>query len=125
MGLKISTYKTNGNEFVDVYAKVDNVHYDNNSKIASFDIAVYPTKGSDNLIEKASNNWVKIEAGTDMIAQCYTKLNQSIVQLQNQITRIESEIATTENLSEKTRKEFELRRLKMNKSLQLVGVEWQ
>ena len=124
MGLKISTYKTNGNEFVDTYAKVDNVRYDNNSKIASFDIAVYPTKGSDNLIEKASSNWVKIEVGVDMISQCYTKLNQSITQLQSQITRIESEIATTENISEKTRKEFELRRLKMNKSLQLVGAEW-
>ena len=124
MGLKISTYKTNGNEFVDAYAKIDNVRYDNNSKIASFEVAVYPTKGSDNLIEKASNNWVKIETGTDMVTQCYTKLNQSIVQLQSQITRIESEIATTENLSEKTRKEFELRRLKMNKSLQLVGAEW-
>lgn len=124
MGLKISTYKINGNEFVDAYAKIDNVLYDNNSKIASFDIAVYPTKGSDNLIEKALSNWVKIEAGVDMISQCYTKLNQSITQLQAQITHIESEIATTENLSEKTRKEFELRRLKMNKSLQLVGEYW-
>ena len=124
MGLKISTYKTNGNEFVDAYAKIDNVRYDNNSKIASFDVAVYPTKGSDNLIEKVANNWVKIEAGTDMVTQCYTKLNQSVTQLQAQITRIESEIATTENISEKTRKEFELRRLKINKSLQLVGEEW-
>ena len=124
MGLKISNYKTNGNEFVDAYAKVDNVRYDNNSKIASFEMAVYPTKWSNNLIEKATNNWVKIEAGTEMITQCYTKLNQSIVQLQSQITRIESEIASTENISEKTRKEFDLRRLKMNKSLQLVGVEW-
>ena len=124
MGLKISTYKTNGNEFLDAYAKVDNIRYDNNSKIASFEMAVYPTKGSDNLIEKATNNWVKIEADTDMVAQCYTKLNQSIVQLQSQITRIESEIASTENISEKTRKEFDLRRLKMNKSLQLVDVEW-
>ena len=124
MGLKISTYKTNGNEFTDAYAKVDNVHYDNNSKIASFEVAVYPAKESDNLIEKATNNWVKIEAGIDIVAQCYTKLNQSIVQLQSQITRIESEITSTENISEKTRKEFDLRRLKMNKSLQLVGVEW-
>lgn len=124
MGLKISTYKTNGNEFVDAYAKIDNVRYDNNSKIASFDVAIYPTKGSDNLIEKVASNWVKIEAGTDMVTQCYTKLNQSITQLQAQITHIESEIATTENISEKTRKEFELRRLKMNKSLQLVGEQW-
>lgn len=124
MGLKISTYKTNGNEFVDAYAKIDNVRYDNNSKIASFDVAIYPTKGSDNLIEKVASNWVKIEAGTDMVTQCYTKLNQSITQLQAQITHIESEIATTENISEKTRKEFELRRLKINKSLQLVGEEW-
>ena len=124
MGLKISTYKTNGNEFVDAFAKIDNVRYDNNSKIASFDVAIYPTKGSENLIEKAANNWVKIEAGSDMVSQCYTKLNQSITQLQSQITRLESEIASTENLSEKTRKEFDLRRLKMNKSLQLVGVEW-
>lgn len=124
MGLKISNYKTNGNEYVDAYAKVDNVRYDNNSKIASFDVAVYPTKGSDNLIEKAANNWVKIETGVDMVAQCYTKLNQSITQLQAQITRLETEITTTENISEKSRKEFELRRLKMNKSIQLVGVEW-
>ena len=124
MGLKISTYKTNGNEFVDAYAKIDNVRYDNNSKIASFDVAIYPTKGSDNLIEKVVSNWVKIEAGTDMVIQCYTKLNQSVTQLQAQITRIESEISTTENISEKIRKEFELRRLKINKSLQLVGEEW-
>ena len=124
MGLKISTYKTNGNEYTDAYVKIDNVRYDNNSKIASFDVAVYPTKGSDNLIEKASNNWVKIEAGVDMLAQCYTKLAQSINQLQAQITRIESEITAAENLSEKGRKEFELRRLKMNKSLQLIGEEW-
>ena len=124
MGLKISTYKTNGNEFVDAYVKLDNVRYDNNSKIASFDVAIYPTKGSDNLIEKVASNWVKIEAGTDMVTQCYTKLNQSITQLQAQITRIESEIATTENISEKTRKEFELLRSKINKILQLVGVEW-
>lgn len=124
MGLKISNYKANGSEFIDAYAKVDNVRYDNNSKIASFDVAVYPTKGSDNLIEKAISNWVKIESGSDMITQCYLKLNQSIIQLQSQITRIESEITTTENLSDKNRKEFELRRLKVNKSLQLVGEEW-
>lgn len=124
MGLKISTYKANGNEYVDAYAKVDNVRYDNNSKIASFEVAVYPTKGSDNLIEKVANNWVKIEPGVDMIAQCYTKLTQSIAQFQLQITRLEGEISVAENISEKTRKEFELRRIKLNKMLQLVGVEW-
>ena len=124
MGLKISTYKTNGQEFVDAYAKVDNIRYDNNSKIAQFDVAVFPTKGSDNLIEKAATNWAKIESGTDMVAQCYTKLSQSISQMQTRITALEAEIAATEIASEKHRKEFELRRLKANKSLQLVGVEW-
>ena len=124
MGLKISTYKTNGNEFVDAFAKIDNVRYDNNSKIASFDVAIYPTKGSENLIEKAASNWAKIDSGVDMVAQCYTKLNQSITQLQTRITALEAEIATTEITSEKYRKEFELRRLKANKSLQLVGIEW-
>jgi len=124
MGLKISTYKVNGNEFTDAYAKVDNVRYDNNSKIATFDVAVYPTKDSNNLIEKISNNWVKVEAGSDMLAQCYTKLNQSITQFQTRITQLETEIPTIEIISEKVRKENDLRKLKMNKSLQLVGVEW-
>ena len=124
MGLKISTYKTNGNEFIDAYAKVNNVHYDNNSKIASFDVAVYPEKDSDNLIEIAGNNWAKIESGTDMISQCYDKLNQSVTQMLSRITQLEAEIEETENISEKFRKEFELQNLKMNKSLQLVGEEW-
>lgn len=124
MGLKISTYKTNGNEFTDAYAKVDNVRYDNNSKIASFDVAIYPTKESDNLIEKEYNNWVKIEPGTDMIAQCYSKLSQSILQLKDRISELETEITSTDIQSDKIRKEFELRGLKMNKSLQLVGEEW-
>lgn len=124
MGLKISTYKVNGNTFNDAYAKVDSIRYDNNTKVASFDVAVYPTKGDNNLIEKAVSNWAKINAGEDMTAQCYVKLAAHVLQLQSQVAAIETAIAGLEDGAEKTRKEFELRRLKSMKALQLAGTEW-
>ena len=124
MGLKISTYKTNGNEFVDAYAKIDNVRYDNNSKIASFEIAVYPTKGSNNLIEKPINTWAKLESGVDSIAQCYVKLAQTVSNAKSRIEQLESEIAIAEDEPEKFRKEMELSKLKTNNLLQLEGEEW-
>ena len=124
MGLKISTYKTNGNEFTDAYAKVDNIRYDNNSKIASFEIAVYPTKGSNNLIEKPINTWAKLESGVDSTTQCYTKLAQIISNAKSRIVQLESEIAIEEDGPEKFRKEMELSKLKTNNLLQLEGEEW-
>lgn len=124
MGLKISTYKVNGSEFVDAYAKVDNIRYDNNSKIASFEIAVYPTKGSNNLIEKPINTWAKLESGVDSTVQCYAKLAQIVSNTKSRIEQLESEIAIEEDGPEKFRKEMELSKLKTNNLLQLEGEEW-
>ena len=124
MGLKISSYKVNGSEFVDAYAKVDNIRYNNNSKIASFEMAVYPTKGSNNLIEKPINTWAKLESGVDSTAQCYTKLAQIVSNTKSRIEQLESEIANEEDGPEKFRKEMELSKLKTNNLLQLEGEEW-
>ena len=124
MGLKISSYKVNGSEFVDAYAKVDNIRYNNNSKIASFEMAVYPTKGSNNLIEKPINTWAKLESGVDSTAQCYTKLAQIVSNAKSRIEQLESEIAIEEDGPEKFRKEMELSKLKTNNLLQLEGEEW-
>ena len=44
MGLKISEFKKGGQTFTDAYAKVSNVRYDNDSKIASFGIKIFVSK---------------------------------------------------------------------------------
>lgn len=85
MGLKISTFKKGGQTFTDAYAKVSNVRYDNDSKIASFDIKVFVSKTDKNLISEIANQWAHITTGTDIIAQCYTKINTHISQLKTQI----------------------------------------
>lgn len=124
MGLKISTYKTKGNTFTDAYAKVLNVRYDNNAKIATFDIAIYPTKGDDNLIETIGNNWIKVESGSDMVQQCYDKLKEVITSYGLMISKIETELQGELTHFEKTRKEFDLKKLKDLKVLQLSGEVW-
>jgi prophage DNA circulation protein len=123
MGILISTYKANGNEFVNAYAKIDNLRYDNKIKVASFDVSVYPAKGDNNAIEKAATSWARITEGSDMVAQCYDKLSETISYTNDTIARLESEIATIEDGQDKIRKEFELARLKGSKLIQLQGEE--
>ena len=123
MGLKISTYKANGSEFTGAYAKVDNVRYDNNSKTATFELAVYPDQFSDNLIEKVNGGWVKAAQDVDIVEQCYSELGLTISRILGEISTLESAIATIEDEHEKAHKEFDLRRLKSNKMLQFIGEE--
>ncbi|HLP06070.1 MAG TPA: hypothetical protein VK152_11645 [Paludibacter sp.] len=74
MGLVILKLTERGVQFENAYAKVDNVSYDNNSKIASFDVAIYDSKDNLNLIKKITGLFVKVVSGTDTTAQCYNRI---------------------------------------------------
>jgi hypothetical protein len=126
MGLKISTYKKGGQTFTDAYAKVSNVRYDNDSKIASFGIKIYVSKEDKNLVTEIGNQWTKIVAGTDMVTQCYTKINTIISQQRTQIAKLENENALIiDNDNLKFRNENMIGQMKGNELLQLDGsVEW-
>ena len=126
MGLKILTFKKGGSTFTDAYAKVSGVKYDNESKIASFGIKVFVSKTDKNLISEIQNQWVKIEAGTDMVAQCYVKVNTIISQTNAQISAQQTAIdAITDNDNLKLSKESMLNRLKESEILQLEeAIEW-
>ena len=126
MGLKISSFKKGGQTFTDAYAKVSSVRYDNDSKIASFGIKVFVSKEDKNLITEIQNQWVKAEAGTDMIAQCYSRINTIIAQTNANITAQQAVIdAIVANDNLKLSKESMLNQLKAMEVLQLAdSVEW-
>ena len=122
MGLKINSFKKNGGVFVDAYAKVSGVNYNNETKIASFGISIYTSKTDKNLICEIKNQWAKINAGTDMVAQCYDKINSNINQLKNQIAANQIEIdSIVDNDNLKLRKEHMNVQLKADDLLQLDG----
>lgn len=119
MGLKILNFKKGGQTFTDAYAKVSGVRYDNDSKIASFGIKVYTSKEDKNLITEIPHLWAKIEAGTDMVAQCYLKINANISQTKNHITAKQAAIdATLDDDNAKLRLEFQLNQMLKNELLQ-------
>lgn len=126
MGLKIQQFKKGGSTFTDAYAKVSGVRYDNDSKIASFGINVFPTKGDTNLITEIGHQWVKVVPGTDMVAQCYGKIASIITQTNAQIAAQQTAIdAIVDNDNLKLMKEHQLNQLKNMEVLQLEGaVEW-
>lgn len=122
MGLKISKFEKNGNTFTDAYAKVSGINFNNDTKIASFGISVYPSKVDKNLICEIKNQWVRVSSGVDMVAQCYTKINTNIDQLKNQIVTNQNEIdAIVDNDNLKLRKEQMNEQLKADDILQLEG----
>jgi hypothetical protein len=126
MGLKIAIFKKGGQTFTDSYAKISGVKYDNDSKIASFGVKIYVSKEDKNLITEIGNQWAKINAGTDMVAQCYAKIDTLIAQQKSKITNLETETALivgNDNL--KLRNEHLLNQLKANELLHLDGsTEW-
>lgn len=126
MGLKISTFAKGGQTFTDVYAKVDDVAFDNDSKIASFGVKIYVSKTDKNLIASINGQLVRIEAGSDMIAQCYGKINSIITEKTAQIAEQQTAVdAITEDSVYKLILEKTLNQLKANDLLQLNGaVEW-
>ncbi len=126
MGLKINQFKKSGSTFTDTYAKISNVRYDNDSKIACFGIKVFVSKEDKNLITEIQNQWCKVEAGTDLVAQCYTKINTNISQTKVQIVVKQVAIdAIMDNDNLKLMKENQLNQLKSMEVLQLDGaLEW-
>lgn len=126
MGLKISTFKKGGQTFTDAYAKVSNVRYDNDSKIASFGIKVFVSKEDKNLITEFQNQWVRVVTGTDMVAQCYSRINTIITQTNANITAQQTVIdAIVNNDNLKLQKENQLNQMKETEILQLDGAtEW-
>jgi hypothetical protein len=92
MGLKINTFKKFGMTFTDAYAKVMNVVYNNNSKIATFNIAVYPNQSSLNVICITDKQLsTVVEPGVDIVAQCYQRVNVLIAETRAKITLLESQ----------------------------------
>ena len=85
MGLIVNNFQFGGASFKDCYAKVDDITYDNNSKVAYFKIAFYPTQGSDNLITKISDCATKV-IGNDIIGSCYNNINTVISSYKNRAT---------------------------------------
>jgi hypothetical protein len=121
MGLKISTFKKGGQTFTDAYAKVSSVRYDNDSKVASYGIKIFVSKADKNLITEIQNQWCKIVAGTDMVTQCYTKINTIIDQQKAQIAKlIADNLLIVDNDNLKLRNESTIIHLQDNELLQLT-----
>ena len=126
MGLKISEFKKGGVTFTDAYAKVSSINYNNDTKIVSFGLSIYSNKEDKNKVSDITNYWVKAEAGQDMVAQCYDKINTIISQSNARIASLEAEIATiVDNDNAKYQKEVQLAQMKSAEILQLDdAVEW-
>jgi hypothetical protein len=126
MGLKIAEFKKGGSTFTDAYAKVGNVRYDNDSKIANFGVKVLVSKEDKNEIAEMRDQWVKVAAGVDMVGQCYAKITTIIAQANAMIVARQATIdAIVDNDNLKLREENMLNQLKANELLQLTGgVEW-
>jgi oligoendopeptidase F len=126
MGLKISEFKKGGVTFTDAYAKVSNVNYNNDTKIASFGLSVFSNKEDKNKVSDFPNYWVKVSTGEDMVAQCYGKIDTMITQSKARIVTLEADIAAIEgNDSAKYQKEAQLAQLQSADILQLDGaIEW-
>jgi hypothetical protein len=126
MGLKISTFKKGGQTFTDAYAKIGNVKYDNDTKVASFGIKIFVGKNDRNLITEIHNQCVRLIVGEDMLKQCYLRINTLISQMKSQIERIESEnslIVDDDNL--KLRNEGTIAQIKNAELLQLENsIDW-
>ena len=120
MGLTISIFKKGGQTFTDAYAKVSSVRYDNDSKVASFGIKIFVSKEDKNLITEIPNNWTKVVAGTDIVTQCYTKINTIIDQQKAQIDKlIADNLLIVDNDNLKLRNESTIIHMQNNELLQL------
>jgi hypothetical protein len=126
MGLKINSFKKGGSTFTDAYAKVGGVRYDNDSKIASFGIKIFVSKEDKNVISEIPYQWVRVTAGTDMVAQCYAKINTVIAQTNTQIANLQTQIdAVVDNDNLELSLEYQLNQMKGSEVLQLDGgLEW-
>lgn len=95
MGLLIKSFKKNGVEFTDAYAKVAQVNYDNDTKTASFSVSVYPKKDDNNLITNIQGLWVLATTDVDIVKQCYERIGVSILNIKNKIADLEAQIEAT------------------------------
>ena len=91
MGLLIGTFKKNGSTFANAYAKVGEVNYNNNTKLATFNVEFYANQEADNLICKIEKLFVKITPGTDTVAQCYGSITAQIQKLKALIAKQQEE----------------------------------
>lgn len=86
MGLIISSFSNNGVSYENAYAKVGSITYDNDSKIASFNVAVYAAKGDDSPIKTIRGLCVEITADSDMTTQCYAHLTTYVASIAASVT---------------------------------------
>jgi hypothetical protein len=122
MGLKIIQFKKNGGVFVDAYAKVSSINYNNDTKIASFGISIYPSKVDRNMIYESPRLWVKVDPGFDIVEQCYNRIGSIISQTLSQIELMQSEIdSIVGNDNLKLSKVNMLSKVKEEDLLQLIG----
>ena len=126
MGLKIAQFKKNGNTFTDAYGKVSGVNYNNNTKIATFSVSIYPTKGENNLIHKFANYYTKVEPTDDILVKCYARIPSIIADIKAQIAEREARKLEIANDANKVLQvEAQIAQMKHNDFLQLDGaVEW-
>lgn len=128
MGLKIKSFKNKGNTFVDAYAKVENFNLPNDvTKIATFNIKVYDTKDSTNLIMMYPTSHIKINTNENSIPQCYAYTQSIIDSKKEQIAKLTA-LSTVPALPENKKLSYlsMIEQIKSDDILQLDGAEiWQ
>jgi hypothetical protein len=126
MGLKIAQFKKNGNTYTDAYAKIGGVNYNNDTKIATFSIAIYPSKDDNNLITQMTNYYTKVQPTDDIRVKCYARINGMIADLKAQIAEREARKLEIVNDQNKVLQvEAQIAQLLKSDLLQLDGgVEW-
>lgn len=121
MGLIISKFVNSGVEFVNAYAKIGDVIFDNSSKIATFSVEFYNNSEKRNLIKKITGLYVVVNPGSDMIAQCYNRLNQFVTNQKSAIEMLTSDIDAEIDLNKKYRLAQHLRSMEKSELLCLDG----
>jgi hypothetical protein len=125
MGLRIAQYKKDGHVWVDAYAKLLSVRYDNATKTAEASLAVFPTKGDDNQITRYPNVLVKVPSGSDPIVCAYGRISEITTTTQTELTTIENKLLTETNNEEIAKLEKRQQIIKSGIWFKLVGaVEW-
>lgn len=124
MGLKILEFKTKGQTFDNAYAKIGSVVYDNENKLGTFDVNIFPAKGDSNLICKIDNQWCMVLPDLDIVAQCYNKIATTIMQTNARIAELQEQIeSTTGDDNMKHRLQYQLKQTQESEILQLQGAE--
>ena len=121
MGLIISTFEHQGNDFENAYAKIDRINYDNNTKIISFSLAVYKSKTDKNKIKDILDLWAKAEAGVDYSITCYNQLNAIIATKKASIAQLAIGIEDETDSREQLRLEALKAQMENNELLQFDG----